>query len=94
MGSCLLLAVISTLVGVSLFANSDLATGAEVRAQVGVRQHCSISINEGFATVRSNVTWEVAFSASDGTTEIVRGGPTNGQRIAIPEGSRVEMVAR
>jgi len=94
MSNFLLLALMSMLVCVSLSANSDLATGAEVRVQVRVRQQCSMSISEGFALVRSNVTWKVAVSASDGTTEIVRGGPTDGQRIAIPKGSRVEMVTR
>jgi len=88
------LALVSAFVGISLSVTPNLATGAETCVRASVRQHCSVSIDNGIATVRSNVPWEVGFSASDGATDIVRGGPTDGQRIAIPAGSRVEMVPR
>lgn len=88
------LAMVCVLTGVTLAVSSNLAVGAEVTARATVNRHCSVSVDEGFAVVRSNVPWEVAVTTDAGQTLVVRGGATNGERIELEPGARVEMVTQ
>lgn len=88
------LAVVSALTGIALAVGSNLAAGTEVSVRATVNRNCSVSMSSGFATVRSNVPWEVSVTAASGQTQVIRGGATNGQRIELEPGARVEMVTR
>lgn len=88
------LAVLSLLTGAALAVGSNLAVGAEVAVSATVNRHCSVSVDDGFAVVRSNVPWEVMVTTASGTGRAISGGATNGCRIELAPGSRVEMVTQ
>jgi len=88
------LAIVSLLTGVTLAVSSNLAVGDEVTIAATVNQNCSVSVDDGFAVVRSNVPWEVAVTDSTGQAHSIGGGATNGQRIELAPGSRVEMITQ
>jgi len=88
------LAIVSLLTGAALAVGSNLAVGAEVTVSATVDQHCSVSVGEGFALVRSNVPWQVVVVTSTGNTQVISGGATNGRRIELAPGSSVDMIAR
>ncbi|MBU4556497.1 MAG: hypothetical protein KJ747_06475 [Actinobacteria bacterium] len=85
---------VSLLTGIMLATGADLATGAQVTASATVRQSCSVSVNEGQATVRSNLRWELVVIDSDGASRLIQGGPTNGQTVELESGDRVELITQ
>ncbi|MDO9107480.1 MAG: hypothetical protein Q7U89_00600 [Coriobacteriia bacterium] len=88
------MAAVSLLTGILLATSADLATGTQVTASATVRQSCSVSVNEGLATVRSNLNWELVVIDSDNSTRVIQGGPTNGQTVELEPGDRVELITQ
>lgn len=85
---------VSLLAGMLFAISPDLATGAQVTASATVRQSCSVSVNEGQATVRSNLHWGLVVIDSDGASRVIKGGPTNGQTVELEVGDRVELITQ